>query len=123
MRVLLVDDDPDTRDAYTAFLRARGVDVSTAATGVQALNRALLDVPDMVILDVLLPEMDGWETLRQLKSRLHTKKIPVIVLSGHVWPPEQIKVSGCALYLQKPCRPDTLFQAILDVLPHASHGA
>lgn len=70
MLVLVVEDDLDTREAYERIFSARGFDVDSAITGPQALNKALLRSPDVIVLDIALPEMDGWETLRQWKARL-----------------------------------------------------
>jgi DNA-binding response OmpR family regulator len=86
--------------------------VETAVSGVQALNKALLLSPDAIVLDIMLPEMDGWETLRRLKRRMRTEKIPVVVVSGHEWPAERIEASACDLYLQKPCAPHELLARI-----------
>lgn len=117
MRVLLVDDDPDTRDAYSALLAAHGFKVTTAETGRQALNAALLSTPDVIVLDIVLPDMDGWETLRQLKARLRTRKIPVLVLSGHQWAADEVSAAPCERYLQKPCAPDELLRYIRALAP------
>jgi DNA-binding response OmpR family regulator len=117
MHVLLVDDDRDTRDMYTSYFSAQGMIVTPAVTGIQALNRALTTFPDVIVLDVVLPEMDGWETLRQLKLRLHTRKIPVVVLSGHTWGEDEVKASGCDRYVQKPCGPDELLGIVRALVP------
>ena len=62
----------------------------------------------------------SWETLRQLKSRLHTRKIPVVVLSGHSWQEDQVRTSGCERYIQKPCGPAELLEIIRQVAPRRS---
>lgn len=116
MRVLLVEDDADTRDAYAAYLRMQGIEVETATTGQQALNKALLVTPDVIILDLVLPDMTGWETLRQLKARLSTRKIPVLAVSGHGWPSDRIAASGCDDYRQKPCGPADLLFAVRELV-------
>jgi two-component system, cell cycle response regulator DivK len=56
--------------------------------------------------------MSGWETIRQLKLRLHTRRIPLLAVSGHSWPGERIEASGCDAYLQKPCDPEQLLETV-----------
>jgi two-component system, cell cycle response regulator DivK len=112
MLLLLVEDDADTRHAYATYFRANGIEVEIAVTGMQALNKALIVAPSAIVLDLVLPEMSGWETIRQLKLRLHTRKIPLLAISGHAWPSERIEASGCDAYLQKPCGPAELLEAV-----------
>ena len=116
MRVLLVEDDADTRDLYATYLRMQGIEVETATTGQQALNKALLAAPDAIILDVVLPDMTGWDTVRQLKARLKTRKIPVLAVSGHAWPDDHVQASGCDAYRAKPCGPGELLRAVQELV-------
>lgn len=103
-RVLVVDDDP----SLTELLEIVLVDAGYAATVVQdgraALVEAAADPPDLVVLDILMPEMDGWETSEHLLSHERTARVPIIFLTVRVSPEEQLRgwYRGCFAYLCKP---------------------
>ncbi|WP_299024805.1 response regulator transcription factor [uncultured Thermanaerothrix sp.] len=78
-RIMIVEDDPDTTTLLKQILRTAGFDVLSAANGIEALRKYHTITPDMVLLDLLMPEMDGWETLRQLRQVSTT---PVLVLTA-----------------------------------------
>ena len=78
-RVMIVDDDPDTTQLLKQILRSAGFDVLSAANGVEALKKYHAVTPDLVLLDLMMPEMDGWEVLRQLRQFSPT---PVMVLTA-----------------------------------------
>lgn len=80
-RVLVVDDEPDFRSALATRLERRGFDVDLAADGAEALGAASASPPDVVVLDVLMPGLDGIATLRRFRSE--HPEIPVILLTGH----------------------------------------
>jgi CheY-like chemotaxis protein len=82
-RVLLVDDYPDAREMYSEYLQFSGFDVIEAANGMEALQRAADEAPDIILMDLSLPVMDGWEATRRLKSDPRTAEIPVVALTGH----------------------------------------
>lgn len=113
-RVLFVDDDADTRRGYSVYLTAFGFDVSTAGTGEEALNLASTCTPDVVILDLGLPDIDGWEVARQLKAAPRTAAVPIIALTGADLPHERISSmrAGCDRHLSKPCEPAGLLEAL-----------
>jgi two-component system CheB/CheR fusion protein len=113
-RVLFVDDDADTREGYSVYLTSFGYDVSTAGTGVEALNLAALCTPDVIVLDLGLPDIDGWEVARQLKSAPRTRAVPIIALTGADLPHERISSmrAGCDRHLSKPCDPAGLLDAL-----------
>lgn len=114
MRILFVDDDPQARDGYAAFLEHHGYDVVPAATGLEALKLASLLAPDLVVLDLVLPDIDGWEVARQLKAGDRTKSVPIIALTGADLPHERVSAmrAGCDRHLAKPCDPADLLDAI-----------
>ena len=83
--VLLVEDSPDTLDAFSHFLRTAGFRVETAVDGRQAVDKARSLRPDVVVMDLALPELDGWEATHQIKSDPATRDTPVIAFTGHAF--------------------------------------
>jgi CheY-like chemotaxis protein len=114
VRVLFVDDDSATREGYTTYLDSSGYDVMPAATGRQALALASTWSPNVIVLDLALPDIDGWEVARRLKSALPTATIPIIALTASDLPHERVSSmrAGCDRHLSKPCTPDDLVNAI-----------
>ena len=117
-RVLIVDDVEDNRRIYTMFLEFSGFDALSAATGYRALARARAARPDVIVMDLALPGLDGWETTRRLKRDPRTRDIPVIALTGHVLPgaEEAARAAGCEVFLTKPCLPEALTAEIQALL-------
>ena len=117
-RVLLVDDYPDAREMYTEYLEFSGFDVVEAANGMEALTRAAESEPDIILMDLSLPVMDGWEATRRLKSDRRTASIPVVALTGHALAgiSEGAKKAGCDAFVTKPCLPEYLVKEIRRVL-------
>jgi len=114
--VLLVDDSRDERDMYTQQLEATGYRVQIAENGEDALQRVAAEVPDVVIMDLAMPVLDGWEATRRLKES--HPGVPVIVLSGHTGGEEgrRAKEAGSDVLLTKPFGPEALELAIRIVL-------
>jgi len=81
-RVLLVEDEPDIGAMYAQQLALSGFEVTIATDGLSALSKASIDKPHLILLDILLPEMDGLSVLQRLKSDSKTANIPVIMLSN-----------------------------------------
>jgi CheY-like chemotaxis protein len=121
-RVLLVDDYPDARDMYSEYLEYSGYDVIQAANGVEALQRAADDKPDIILMDLSLPVMDGWEATRRLKADDRTAGIPVVALTGHALAgiSEGAQQAGCDAFVTKPCLPEDLVKEIKRVLEGAT---
>src|ERR1700680_747965 len=117
-RVLLVDDYPDARDMYGEYLEYSGYDVIQASNGLEALQRAFEDQPDIILMDLSLPVMDGWEATRRLKANQRTASIPVVALTGHALAgiSEGAKKAGCDAFVTKPCLPEDLVKEIRRVL-------
>lgn len=82
VRILLVEDEPEVLELYKLKLTLDGYDVLTAMNGQEGLKRALDERPEMIFLDIKMPEMDGFEVLKRLRSEPRTKEIPVIILSN-----------------------------------------
>ncbi len=110
-RILIVDDEPRILNFLTAKLHASGYETFTAANGLEALEQAQAQEPDLIILDVLMPKMDGFETLQELRS---FSSVPVIFLSAKGTDVDRIKGLGLGAddYLGKPFSPDELVARI-----------
>jgi CheY-like chemotaxis protein len=114
--VLLVDDSQDERDMYTRQLLSTGYTVQEAENGEDALRKVAAQVPAVVVMDLAMPVLDGWEAMRQLKET--HPKVPVIVLSGHTGGDggQRAKQAGAEVLLTKPFGPEALELAIRVVL-------
>ncbi len=112
--VLLVDDSEDNREVYAQFLKFAGFRVEFAVDGVEAIEKAASLRPDVIVMDLSLPRMDGWEATRRIKADPDTRSIPVIALTGHAVSESKRKAQevGCSGYLTKPCLPDVLVSEI-----------
>jgi DNA-binding response OmpR family regulator len=101
MKILVVDDDPDIVRLLKYFLEAKGRQVQTASTGAEALELFKREPPDLVILDVMLPGMDGWAVLRKIRE---SSQVPVLMLTGKDAPADKAKglLSGADDYIAKP---------------------
>jgi CheY-like chemotaxis protein len=121
-RVLLVDDYLDAREMYTEYLRYSGFDVVEAENGMEALQRAIDATPDIILMDLSLPVMDGWEATRRLKADERTASIPVVALTGHALAgiSEGAKKAGCDAFVTKPCLPEDLVKEIRKILDASS---
>jgi two-component system cell cycle response regulator DivK len=125
--VLLVEDDQDGRRMYAEWLTEAGFLVDQAHNGLQALERARESQPNVVVTDLKIPGIDGFELTRRLKRDPRTSHIPVLAVTGYAAfasDPDRAQRAGCAAVLQKPCSPEDLEAAIRSViegtLPSAS---
>jgi CheY-like chemotaxis protein len=103
-RILLVEDNELNRDMLARRLRRRGHDVLVAVDGSEGVARARADRPDIILMDMSLPVMDGWEATRRLKDAAETREIPIIALTAHALSTdrEQALAAGCDDYDTKP---------------------
>jgi len=117
-QLLIVEDDANSREGYRMYLAGAGFDVHTLAGGNHAVDFVRSATPDLVVLDLGLPDLDGWEVARRLKADDKTKRIPIIAFSGRSMQHEQVSAlrAGCNVYLTKPCPPDRLLTAIKKLL-------
>ena len=113
--ILIVDDFKDNREMYEYFLSEKGYRVTSASDGQEALDKAFELQPDLVLMDLSLPGVSGWEATRRMKADEGTKHIPILILSGHDSTGLKAEV-GCDGFLVKPCLPDTLIAEISRVL-------
>jgi two-component system cell cycle response regulator DivK len=118
IRVLVVDDFQDNREMFAEYLTISGFCVIQAENGREALERAFAEIPDVVLMDLSLPELDGWEATRRLKGDPRTAHIPVVALTGHVLAEcsREAREAGCDAFLTKPCLPEVLVDEVRRVL-------
>jgi two-component system cell cycle response regulator DivK len=116
--VLVVEDYQDAREMYAAYLQFSGYRVAEATDGLEAIEKTLELLPDIILMDLALPKMDGWEATRRLKSDERTKDIPIVALTGHALAgfAEGARVAGCDAFVTKPCLPDALVAEIQRML-------
>jgi two-component system, cell cycle response regulator DivK len=113
-RVLLVEDNEMNRDMLSRRLRRRGFEVLIAADGAQGLAMAAAEKPDLILMDMSLPVLDGWEATRRLKAMPATAGIPVIGLTAHAMATDRDKCleAGCDDYDTKPVELSRLLDKI-----------
>ncbi|HEY9747526.1 MAG TPA: PAS domain S-box protein, partial [Allocoleopsis sp.] len=114
--VLVCDDDSSVRTVLQAMLKRQGYRVLTAASGYEAVKQSVAQPPDVILLNLMMPEMDGWETLAVLKNQTETQTIPVIILSGLLPDAREAPHPGISDWIVKPPEPKVLRQALERVL-------
>ena len=117
-KILVIEDDPGSRRLTEFTLKREGYEVLTAGNGLEGLNRINRDQPDLVILDVMLPGIDGYEIARRIRSQPETEKLPILMLSGKVRAED--KTTGLQVgandYLSKPASPALIVQKVAALL-------
>lgn len=113
-----MDDDLDSREGYSEYLRANGYVVDTLEDAREALGTIRQHRPDVVLLDLQMPHIDGWELLRQLRADPPIADVPVVVVSACVFPDDRARAAeaGCNMFLTKPCLPDEVLSSVQSVL-------
>jgi two-component system cell cycle response regulator DivK len=116
--VLLVDDSPDAREMYGEYLRFAGFRVVTADNGVEALVAAHSEWPAVIVMDLAMPQMDGWEAIRRLRADPLTSDIPIVALSAYAFgdAPQRAREVGADLCLSKPCLPPQVARVVRAML-------
>lgn len=117
--ILIVDDYPDALDIWAIFLRSSGYRVSTAADGAEAIEKAEQLLPDLIVLDLELPRISGFDVARRLRSNPETQSIPLIAATGysHIRQLDRAREAGFDQIVVKPCDPDLLIEEIERLLP------
>jgi CheY-like chemotaxis protein len=122
-RILVVDDTADTREMYALYFRSRGFTVETASNGHSAIDAAHRWHPDVIVMDVAMPGLDGISATRAIKQDPHTVDIPVVLLTAY--PIRAIKggaLEMSARFVMKPCAPEDLEQHVWSVLDARRSG-
>jgi CheY-like chemotaxis protein len=116
--ILLVEDFEDARELYSTCLRASGYDVIEAATGADAVALARSESPDLILMDMLLPGVDGWQATAELKQDPALKHVPIVALTAHALSDERERIAnlGCDGFLAKPCLPPDLIRTVDRIL-------
>lgn len=120
--VLVVEDDRDGRRLYVEWLEQAGFRVSEAHNGLQALERAVESSPDVIVTDLHIPGIDGFELTRRLKQNPRTRNVPVLAVTGYAAfasDPERARRAGCNEVLAKPCSAEDLESAIRRLIENA----
>ncbi len=117
-KILLVEDNEMNRDMLSRRLVRNGYEVSIATDGQQGVDRALAEVPDLILMDMSLPVIDGWEATRRIKAGDATRRIPVIALTAHAMAGDREKAMevGCDDYDTKPVEISRLLGKIAALL-------
>jgi len=117
-KILLVEDQEMNRDMLSRRLKKRGYEVSIAVDGAEGLEKARSDRPELILMDMSLPVIDGWEATRTLKADAATRSIPVIALTAHAMSTDREKAleAGCDAYETKPVELPRLLETIEKLL-------
>ena len=119
--VLIVEDQTELRQLYAQQLSISGFDVIEAGNGADAVAHTASHAPDVILMDLSLPIVDGWEATRRLKADHRTAHIPVVALTAHDGSGELQRATraGCDWFVPKPCPPDALISEVRRVLAKA----
>jgi two-component system, sensor histidine kinase and response regulator len=116
-RILVIDDAPDIRDLLQTVLEQEGYEVITAPDGRSALKQIMRTEPDLILLDLFMPIMNGYEFIEQLRQRdQHNRSIPIMLLTAHKLSQQEFERLGVVSYLQKPFRQKELLKKISGLL-------
>jgi two-component system cell cycle response regulator DivK len=116
--ILLVEDYDDAREMYRDYLEFAGFQVDTARDGHEALDKARSLMPDLILMDLSLPGLDGWEATRMLKGDPATRHLVIVALSAHALAAEgeRARLAGCDGFIAKPCLPHDLVDQMVGYL-------
>ena len=117
-RVLVVDDFDDVREMYVDYLKYLGFDAEGATNGREAVRKTLAHKQSLVVMDLAMPVLDGWEATRILRADRRTRDIPIVVLTGHALPEhvKRAKDAGANEVIEKPVEPAALGRIVVQTL-------
>ena len=121
--ILVAEDDADSRLIYATYLRKQGCEVSVAIDGSIAVEKADLLWPDVIVMDLSMPRVDGWEAIRRLRQSSWTNATPIVAISAVPMSRESALEAGCDAYLEKPCDPHVLWLQIRALLGGPASGS
>ena len=112
--ILLVEDNPHNRKIFSGMLTHHGFRVREAETGELALQMVKEELPDLILMDLSIPGIDGWECTRRLKADPNTKTVPIIALTAHAMrgDEDRARAAGCDGYLSKPISPKKVVEEV-----------
>jgi len=118
-KIVYIEDDPEMVDLVSLILNRHGYQVSGANGGREGLDLVKASTPDLILLDLMMPDMDGWDVYQQLKSEESTRNIPVIVITAKAQPIDRVlglQVAKVDDYISKPFRPSELVASLNKIL-------
>jgi len=117
-RALIIEDNENNMELISFILEANGEETLQAMNGLKGVEKALLEQPDYIILDIQLPDIDGFEVLKQIRASKEGKNIPVIAMTSYAMSgdKERMLSAGCNGYIEKPIDPERVMLQIRDVL-------
>ncbi|MFO8038821.1 MAG: response regulator transcription factor [Sodalinema sp.] len=123
-KLLLVDDEPGLREAVQAYLSQSGFTVEVATNGQEGWDKLQQDIPDLVITDIMMPEVDGYQLLKQMREDPRLKSIPVVFLTARGMTSDRIQgyQARCDAYISKPFDPDELVAVVENLLARRSNA-
>ena len=124
-KVLLVDDDPLMHRLYSPHIQRAGYQMLSAFTGVEAIDLAARELPQVIVMDIMMPQMDGLSAIRLIRSDKATKDIPVVVITANPQyhlSQQESEWAGATIFLTKPFGPASLVAAIRGLMPPESAG-
>ncbi|HYT65605.1 MAG TPA: response regulator [Vicinamibacterales bacterium] len=116
--ILVVDDSPDARALYGEYLEVCGFRVETACDGEEGIRKAETEWPAVILMDLAMPKVDGWEAIRRLRANPITADIPIVALSAYAFGDEadRARAAGADLCLTKPCLPSQIGRVVRAML-------
>lgn len=122
-RILVVEDSPVIRRLIEICLKAGDVEIITREDGPTGLEAVMLESPDLVVLDIGLPGMDGWQVLEAIRSRPATRDIPIVVLTAHAEAESSRRADegGADAFITKPFQPNDFRKTVLDLITQIPH--
>jgi two-component system, OmpR family, response regulator VicR len=114
-RIIYIEDDPDMIDLVSLILNRRGYSVQGADGGVKGLELVISELPDLVLLDLMMPDLDGWDVYQQMKAQAKTRNIPVIVITAKAQAIDRVlglRIAKVDDYICKPFSPNELIASI-----------
>lgn len=123
-RVLIVEDNADNFELVRFLLERAGYQVLSAINGAEGVEAAKREQPDLVLMDLSMPEMDGWKATAQMKAENTTRHIPVLALTAHTLPGDRKRAldAGCDGYISKPINVASFDKLVATLLRHARAG-
>ena len=116
-KILIIDDDPTSNTLVGFLLKTNGYQTLTAVNGKEGLELAKKEIPDLIVLDVMMPEMDGYTFLREFKRNNYLKIPPIIMLTSKEKMEETFRLEGVADYFVKPLDTQKLLKKIKELIP------
>ena len=122
-KIFIVDDEPDILDFCHLVLETEGFEVRTATNGLELIKELNNFVPDLILLDIMMPDMDGWEVLRMLQNDDRYESIPIAMLTAKTQAKDKILgiQEGAVDYITKPFAPDELLERIEKIFSHINN--